>query len=307
MALRGTSARGGANVTPAVFANTQELLREGSIVTKHGAMLKRPVHFRLAEDCRAFIYTTDIGGSKGGTKLLPVSNIEQVTESLKDGPCCFAIHTADRPHKFDAQSPAEKKLWIKAVWDAIALQHYATEQLPMLLAGASMTKHGAVFKRPVWLKLLDDGHHFEYSDYDAATSGFGTKKTLAVGSIQEVLDFGGATLGFDVAGDRVHKLDAESAATKALWLDALRGCLENAKYHGMLLHTATAAASRAVQPANSKLPAATAILRPPASAVAHEPNCSSDDDGGGGSDAGIASARSFDDLRKKYGLNKSRR
>lgn len=259
---------------------------------KHGAIVKRPVHLRLSEDCRAFVYTTDIGGSKGGTKLLPVCDILEVTECAKDGPCCFAIATSDRQHKFDAQSPAEKKLWIKAVWDAISVRHYAAEQMPVLLAGATMSKHGQIFKRPVRFVLCGDGQHFEYADYDVASQCSGAKKTIAVGSVQEVLDFGGATLGFDVAGDRVHKMDAESAVTKATWVEALRGCLENAKYHGMLLRTA------------APRPVAGSVAHAPAKQAApprrQAPAC--DDDDSTSDDDAAASARRFDDLRKKYAL-----
>ena len=127
------------------------------------------------------------------------------------------------------------RLWVKAVWDAVALLQYADEQLPLLLQGTLMQKHGMLIKRQVRLRLTPDMHSLEYADFDAEAGGFGARKCIALDALREVLDGGGATLGLDVAGDRVHKFDAgNGAAEKSQWLDALRGCLTNAKFHPLL-------------------------------------------------------------------------
>ena len=74
-----------------------------------------------------------------------------------------------------------------------------------------MSKHGMLIKRQVRLRLTADMHSLEYADFDADAGGFGARKCIAVDALREVLDSGGATLGLDVAGDRVHKFDADEA------------------------------------------------------------------------------------------------
>ena len=63
-----------------VFTDTRDLLVQGAILTKHGAMIKRNVHFRLGADCSSFEYTTDFAGgvAQGGTKTLAVASVMSV-------------------------------------------------------------------------------------------------------------------------------------------------------------------------------------------------------------------------------------
>eukprot|EP00937_MAST-01D_sp_MAST-1D-sp2_P005165 g5165.t1 len=123
-------------------------------------MIKRKVHFRLSEDCRRFVYTTDIAGAQGGTKAIPLASVESVQACPADGDSTFGLHASEvasdgRVHKFDAASPAQMRLWVKAVWDAVALRQYTREHLPLLLRGALVEKHGMLLRRTRW--AITDG------------------------------------------------------------------------------------------------------------------------------------------------------
>ena len=172
-----------------VFTDTRDLLVQGAILTKHGAMIKRNVHFRLGADCSSFEYTTDFAGgvAQGGTKTLPVASVMSAQACPADGDCTFGVQTDERVHKFDASSAAQMRLWVKAVWDAVALLQYADEQLPLLLQGTLMSKHGMLIKRQVRLRLTADMHSLEYADFDADAGGFGARKCIAVDALREVI------------------------------------------------------------------------------------------------------------------------
>ena len=96
------------------------------------------------------------------------------------------------------------------------------------------------------------------------------------------------------------KFDAEDSGTKSRWLDALRGCLANAKYHNIILRshiapvTAPCASSKAL-PVNAPTDKIARALR-------KQRSPSSDGDNGSAS-----SSTSFDDISKKYELQRKAR
>ena len=99
-------------------------------------MVKRQIRLRLSEDMQQLEYSTLVfAGQAGGganTKTIAIEEIEFVQAGTSDEPLTWCILTAGRPHKFDAPSLREKKMWMKAVLDVMNLQLYLTDDEPFL-------------------------------------------------------------------------------------------------------------------------------------------------------------------------------
>lgn len=174
------------------------LVLGGSVLIKHGDMVKRPVVFRLSEvrahpvpaipSCitlfcsqngEELLYSTRLSTELTAinAKQMPLDEIISIT---KEGAQTIAIRTFERVHKLDAKNEKIASLWTKAITgnlvsmlsstsflksstpDAMSIRLYMQNDVPQLKQGVVLAKQGTLMKRDVMFQLTDDGNAFDY-------------------------------------------------------------------------------------------------------------------------------------------------
>jgi hypothetical protein len=203
------------------------LLYFGSVLYKHGDMVKRPVLLRLSKDGKELVYSTCLSAemvSAMNSKTLPLDEVLSVEDKKLggEGPGTFGIRTMERLHKFDAKTEGEKQLWAKAILDAMSMIHFKTEDLPQLQQGIQVQKHGALMKREVRLCMSQDITALEYFQMGSPES----KKYIRLSAVLSVEPKGDDPKAFVVkATDRSHTFDAPNSGVKGQWIMLLRAAI----------------------------------------------------------------------------------
>lgn len=203
------------------------LLYFGSVLYKHGDMVKRPVLLRLSKDGKELVYSTCLSAelvSALNSKTLPLEEVISVEDKKMAGeqPGCFGIRTMERLHKFDAKSEGEKRLWAKAILDAMSMVNFREEDVPQLKQGIQVQKHGTLMKREVRLCLADDLTALEYFQM----GGSDNKKYINMAQVVSVEPKADDPKSFVIkASDRGHTFEAENSGVKGQWVMLLRAAI----------------------------------------------------------------------------------
>jgi hypothetical protein len=201
------------------------LLYFGSVLYKHGDMVKRPVLLRLSKDGKDLVYSTCLSAemvSAMNSKTLALAEVISVEDKQMEAPGTFGIRTMERLHKFDAKTEGEVALWSKAILDAMSMIHFKEEDLPQLQQGVQTKKHGALMKREVRLCLSEDATALEYFQMGSPES----KKYIRMASVLSVEPKGDDPKGLIIkASDRSHTFDMENSGIKGQWIMLLRAAI----------------------------------------------------------------------------------
>jgi hypothetical protein len=238
------------------------LLYFGSVLYKHGEVVKRPVLLRLSKDGRDLVYSTCLSAemvsavqgqqsdglraSRAGvnSKTLALAEVVSVEDKQMEAPGTFGIRTVERYctltlypytihydilifvfhrlHQFDAKTEAEKRLWAKAIQGAMSMLRFKEEDLPQLQQGVNTKKHGALTKREVRLCLSEDASALEYVQVGSPE----TKKYIRMASVLSVEPEGDDPKRLTIqASDGSHSFDMESSGIKDQWVMLLRAAL----------------------------------------------------------------------------------
>jgi hypothetical protein len=202
------------------------LLYFGSVLYKHGDVVKRPVLLRLSKDGKDLVYSTCLSAemvSAMNSKTIALGEVISVEDKQMEAPGTFGIRTMERLHKFDAKTESEKRLWAKAILDAMSMIHFKEEGLPQLQQGVLTTSSAwSCGSREVQLCLSEDATALEYSQTGSPES----KKYIRMASVLSVEPAGDDPKGLIIkASDRSHTFDMENSGIKDQWIVLLRAAI----------------------------------------------------------------------------------